>query len=116
VKVFRDRWQFELKIIRHIIPDPGASEEALEGQFLVLSKWYRLCSCRRIPTSSRGIVLAIIDEGRRPPVIILRLRLVNFRSGGRRRPEGGIVVGGEGESQQALSVTFAAWQVVGPRH
>jgi hypothetical protein len=41
VKLFRDRWQFELKIIRHIIPDPDALEEALEGPLLILSNWYR---------------------------------------------------------------------------
>ncbi len=37
MKVFRDPWQFELKIVRYIIPDPGALEEALEGPFLILS-------------------------------------------------------------------------------
>jgi hypothetical protein len=26
-----DRWQFELKIIRHIIPDPGVFEEPWKG-------------------------------------------------------------------------------------
>jgi hypothetical protein len=30
VKLFRDRGQFELKIVRHIIPNPGAFEKALE--------------------------------------------------------------------------------------
>src|SRR6266536_1740832 len=83
----RDRWQFELKIVRHIIPDLGAFEKALEGPFLILSNWYRLCSGRGTPRSSRGMVLAIIDEGRRTSVIILRLRVVNLRSGGRRRPD-----------------------------
>jgi hypothetical protein len=34
-------------------------------------------------------VLAIIDEGRRTSVIILRLRVVNLRSGGRRWPQMG---------------------------
>jgi hypothetical protein len=40
--MFRDRWQFELKIIRHIIPDLDAFEEALEGPLLILSNWYCL--------------------------------------------------------------------------
>ena len=30
MKVFRDRWEFELEIVRHIIPDPGAFEEGPE--------------------------------------------------------------------------------------
>jgi len=42
VKVFRDRWQFELKIKGHIIPDPDAFKEALEGPLLILGGWYRL--------------------------------------------------------------------------
>jgi hypothetical protein len=45
-------------------------------------------------------------------VIILRLRVVNLRSGVQRRPDGETVGGGE-ESRQALGVAFVALQVVG---
>jgi hypothetical protein len=62
MKVFRYRWQFVLKIVRYIIPDLGAFEEALERPFLILSNWYRLCCRRRTPRSSRGILVAIVDE------------------------------------------------------
>jgi hypothetical protein len=42
VKLFRDRWQFELKIVCYIIPDPDTFEEALEGPLLILGSWYCL--------------------------------------------------------------------------
>jgi hypothetical protein len=40
--MFQARWQFELEIVRHIISDPGAFEEALEGPLLILSNWLSL--------------------------------------------------------------------------
>jgi len=55
VKVSRDRWQFELKIVRRLTPDLGGFEKALEGPFPILSKWYRLRCRRRTPRSSRAI-------------------------------------------------------------
>jgi hypothetical protein len=64
MKVFRDRWQFELEIVRHIIPDLGAFKKTLEGPFLILSKWYRLCCGRGTSRSSRGMVVLVIDECR----------------------------------------------------
>ena len=88
MKAFRDRRQFELEIVRHIIPDPGAFEEALEGLFLILSNRYRLCCRRRTPRSSRGMLVAIIDQNRRTSVIGLGLRVVNLRSSSRQRHKG----------------------------
>jgi hypothetical protein len=41
VKVSRDQWQFEFKIVRRLTPDLGAFEKALEGPLLILSNWYR---------------------------------------------------------------------------
>ena len=82
VKLFRDRWQFELKIVHHINPDLGAFEETLNGPLLILGNWYHFWWRRRIPRSPWSIVL-LVDEGRRTSVIILRLRLVNLNSRGR---------------------------------
>ena len=65
-------WQLELEIVRYIIPDLGPFEETLEGPFLILSDWRR----RGTPRSLRGILVAIIDEGRRTSVISPGLRLM----------------------------------------
>jgi hypothetical protein len=92
VKVFRNRWQFELKIVRRIIPDLGAFEEALEGPFLILSNWYCLCCRRRTPRTSQGMSVAFIDESRQMTVISLGLRVVNLRSSGRQRHKGASTV------------------------
>jgi hypothetical protein len=63
-------------------------EETLKGPFLILSDWYHLCYRRRAPRSSRGMLVAIINEGRRTSGISLGLRVVNLKSGGRRRHKG----------------------------
>jgi hypothetical protein len=81
VKVFRDRWQFELKIVRHIIPDPGAFKEALKGSLLILSDWYRLCCRKGTPRSSWGIWWLLLIKVDEHSVISLGLRVVNLRSG-----------------------------------
>ena len=48
--MLRERWRFELKIVRNTIPDPGAFEEAMEGPFVILGNWY--CPrCRPVPGS-----------------------------------------------------------------
>jgi hypothetical protein len=60
MKVLRNRRQYELEIERHIIPDLGAFEKALERLFLILSNWHCLC-CRRIPRTSRSMSVAFID-------------------------------------------------------
>ena len=83
IEVLWNTWQPELEIVRHITPDLGAFEKALEGPFLILSNWYRLCYRRWTPRSSRGILVAIIDESQR--TISLGLRVVNLTSGGRQR-------------------------------
>jgi hypothetical protein len=51
VKIFRDRWQFKLKIVCHIIPDPDTFEETFEGPLLILGGWYCLYYRRRTPGS-----------------------------------------------------------------
>ena len=121
MEVFRDRWQLELKIVRHIIPDLGVFEEALVEPFLILSNWYRLWCCRWASRSSRRIVVAIMDEGRQMSVIGLGLRVVNLRYGSRQRRMGaklseaelwGVLCG----SWFAVGAArrFVALQVVGP--
>jgi hypothetical protein len=75
MKVFRDRWQFELKIVRHITPILVRFRQNLEGQFLILSNWYRLCCRTRVPRSSPGMLVAIIDESRPTSIISLGLRV-----------------------------------------
>lgn len=80
VKVFRNRRQFELKIVHRIIPNLGAFEEHLERLFLMLSNWYCLCCCRRSPRRSQGMSVALIDGIQRMAVISLGLRVVDLRS------------------------------------
>ena len=71
VKVYRNRRQFELKIVRRI-PDLGAFEEALEAipdtQQLVLPL------LPQTPRTSGGMSVAFIDEIRQMTVISLGLR------------------------------------------
>jgi len=115
MKVFRDRWQFELKIVRHITPILVRLRQNLEGQFLILSNWYRLCCRTRVPRSSPGMLVAIIDESRPTSIISLGLRVVNLRCGDSatrgRGCLGGALVFACGrwlESRQALRVAFVA--------
>ncbi|KAH9205382.1 hypothetical protein DL95DRAFT_397672, partial [Leptodontidium sp. 2 PMI_412] len=67
MKAFRDRWQFELKIVRHITPILVRLRQNLEG--------YRLCCRTRVPKSSPGMLVAIIDESRPTSTISLGLRV-----------------------------------------
>ena len=67
--LLRDMWQLELEIVRCPIPDLGAFEEALEGAFLILSKWYCFSGNRGIGRMRIALVPSARDERQRMRVI-----------------------------------------------